>query len=143
MSLGHVAWASLAGVRTVQSSRRKCSPYNVCYIPIFRHRGISGAIAALFFMGQGWEPRKIRPTISGFNGVVSSVTLMWLLTTHSIGRSEILSAAMFLPLVFIGLALSNLVRHRVDGRHFRVITFALVVVAGLLAVIAGVIEMAR
>lgn len=105
--------------------------------------GISGAIAALFFMGQGWEPRKIRPTISGFNAVVSSLTLIWLLTTHSIGRNEVLSAAMFLPLVFIGLALSNLVRPRVDGRHFRTITFVLVVVAGVLAVIAGVIEMVR
>lgn len=105
--------------------------------------GMSGAIAALFFTGYAWEPSRLRPTIAGFNAMTSSVALAWLLLSGTIGRNEVWSALLFLPLVLLGLLLSNVLRLRFDRRHFRSLTFLLVLIAGTLALLTGLFEKIR
>ena len=106
--------------------------------------GMSGAIAALFFTGYSWEPSRVRPTISGFNAMVSGVTLAWLFSSGTIGREELLSALLFLPFMLAGLALSSLLlRFKVDRHHFRRLTFLLVLAAGTLALLSGIFEKIR
>jgi uncharacterized membrane protein YfcA len=105
--------------------------------------GMSGAIAALFFTGYAWEPSHVRPTIAAFNAMTSSVTLAWLFLSGTIGREELWSALLFLPLVLLGLLLSNVLRLRVDRRHFRSLTFLLVLIAGTLALLSGLFEKIR
>lgn len=104
--------------------------------------GMSGAIAALFFTGYAWDPGRIRPTIAGFNAIATFVTLAWLTLSGSIGWGEYTLALLFLPAALAGLLLSSLLRLRVDHRHFRLLTFLLVFVAGMLALISGLIEAA-
>jgi uncharacterized membrane protein YfcA len=105
--------------------------------------GMSGATAALFFTGYAWEPSHVRPTIAGFNAITSAVTLAWLFLSGTIGREEFWSALLFLPLVLLGLLLSNVLRFRVDRRHFRPLTFLLVLIAGTLALLSGLFEKIR
>jgi uncharacterized membrane protein YfcA len=105
--------------------------------------GMSGAIAALFFTGYSWEPGQIRPTIAAFNATATTVTLAWLLLSGTIGRRECWSALLSLPLVLLGLLLSNLLRLRVDHRHFRFLTFLLILIAGTLALVSGLLEIVR
>ena len=106
--------------------------------------GMSGAIAALFFTGYSWEPSRVRPTISAFNAMVSGVTLAWLFSSGTIGREELWSALLFLPFMLAGLALSSvLLRFTVDRRHFRPLTFLLILAAGTLALLSGLFEKIR
>ena len=105
--------------------------------------GMSGAIAALFFIGYAWEPKQVRPTIAGFNAIATAVTLTWLTLSGTIGWSECWLALLFLPAAVLGLLASSLLRVKVDQRHFRLLTFLLVFVAGMLALISGFIESIR
>lgn len=102
--------------------------------------GMSGAIAAVFFMGQRWQPFRIRPTIAAFNTIVSSITLAWLLFSGIIGWRECAFALALLPVALIGLTASGLLHDRVGVGLFRPLTFLLVLLAGLLAILAGVRE---
>jgi len=105
--------------------------------------GMSGAVAALFFTGYAWEPSRVRPTIAAFNATATFVTLAWLTLSGTIGWTEYGLALLFLPAALLGLLLSSLLRLRVDQRHFRLLTFLLVFVAGMLALISGLIETMR
>jgi len=105
--------------------------------------GMSGAVAALFFVGYAWEPGHVRPTIAGFNAIATAVTLAWLTPSGTIGWSECGIALLFLPAAILGLLASSVLRVKVDHRHFRLLTFLLVFVAGMLALISGLIETAR
>jgi len=103
--------------------------------------GMSGAMAVIYFMGQGWAPARVRPTIASFNVVVSMVTLVWLLSTGTIGPSQCTFALMFLPPAILGIACSGFLYKRIEARHYRPLTFLLVTIAGLLAIIAGIREL--
>jgi uncharacterized membrane protein YfcA len=100
--------------------------------------GMSGAMAVIFFMSQGWTPERVRPTIAAFNTIVSIVTLSWLLSTGTIGRTECTFALMFLPAAVLGVADSGFLYKKIQARHFRPLTFMLVIIAGILAIIAGI-----
>lgn len=99
--------------------------------------GMSGAFAVIFFMGQGWKPDRVRPTIAAFNTIVSIVTLAWLLSTGTIGHRECTFALMFLPAAVLGIAGSGFLYKKIQARHFRPLTFLLLIVAGILAIISG------
>lgn len=99
--------------------------------------GMSGAMAVIFFMSQGWSPERVRPTIAAFNVIVSIVTLSWLLSTGTIGKTQCTSALLYLPPAALGIALSGFLYRKIQARHFRPLTFGLVIIAGILAIIAG------
>lgn len=99
--------------------------------------GMSGAMAVIFFISQGWSPERVRPTIAAFNVIVSIVTLSWLLSTGTIGKTQCTSAFLYLPPAALGIALSSFLYKKIQARHFRPLTFALVIIAGILAIIAG------
>jgi uncharacterized membrane protein YfcA len=103
--------------------------------------GMSGAIAAIFFMSEGWPPERVRPTIACFNLIVSLVTILWLFSTGIVGQTECIFSLTFLPAVALGIALSSLVYKKIQTRYFRPLTFFLIIVAGILAIIAGIREL--
>jgi uncharacterized membrane protein YfcA len=100
--------------------------------------GMSGAMAVVFFMSQGWAPERVRPTIAAFNTIVSMVTLSWLLFSGTIDRTQFTFALVFLPAALLGIAGSGFLYRRLEVRHFRPLTFLLVIIAGTLAIIAGI-----
>lgn len=100
--------------------------------------GMSGAIAVIFFMSQGWKPDRVRPTISAFNVIVGSVTLSWLISTGTIGPKECTFALMFLPVAVLGVAGGGFLYNKIQAHHFKPLILLLLIIAGTLAIISGI-----
>jgi hypothetical protein len=45
---------------------------------------------------------------------------------------------MFLPVAVLGIACSGFLYKKIQARHFRPLTFILVIIAGILAIIEGI-----
>jgi uncharacterized protein len=103
--------------------------------------GMSGAITVIFLMSQRWSPDQVRPTIATFNSIVGIVTLLWLLLTGTIGRTECIFAITFLPVALLGIVGSGFLYTKLQTQHFRPLTFLLVMIAGIVAVITGILEL--
>ena len=59
----------------------------------------------------------------------------------TIGRTECAFALMFLPAAVIGIACRGFLYKKIQAHHFRPLTFMLVIIAGILAIIAGIREL--
>jgi predicted membrane channel-forming protein YqfA (hemolysin III family) len=59
----------------------------------------------------------------------------------AIGRTGCIFALMFLPAAVLGIAGSGFLYKKIQARHFRPLTFMLVIIAGILAIIAGIREL--
>ena len=59
----------------------------------------------------------------------------------TLGRTECTFALMFLPAAVLGTACSGFLFKKIQARHFRPLTFMLVIVADILVIIAGIREL--
>ena len=59
----------------------------------------------------------------------------------TIGLTECTFALMFLPAAVLGIAGSRFLYKKIQAHHFRPLTFMLLILAGILAIIAGIREL--
>lgn len=99
---------------------------------------LGGPPVVLFMHSQEWPKEIIHPSLAGYFTVLGGFSLIALSLSGQVTLAMIITAASLAPALLVGTALGIFAFHRVNARFFRALSVAIVICAGLLAVISGV-----
>lgn len=100
---------------------------------------LGGPPVVLFMHIQEWPKDIIHPSLAGYFIVLGSCSLIALSLSAQVAMSTIITAASLAPALVVGTGLGMVVFHKVNARFFRALSLAIIICAGLLGVISGLV----
>ncbi|MBM3940807.1 MAG: sulfite exporter TauE/SafE family protein [SAR202 cluster bacterium] len=100
--------------------------------------GAAGPPVILFFANQGMDPREFRANIVAFFNVMTYIAIVSFISTGVMTVDRATLGMMTMPAAVLGVVLGIRLHGRVPAARFRKLTLALVLVAGVSAMYAGV-----
>ena len=98
---------------------------------------LSGPPVVLFMHTQSWQKEEIHPSLSAFFLINTGASLIGLSISGMVTPDILRTAASLAPGLVIGVFLGMLAFKRVNESYFRILSVAVVVVTGILAVLSG------
>lgn len=98
---------------------------------------LGGQPVVLFMHTQSWQKEEIYPSLSAFFLISTGASLVGLSLSGMVTPDILLTAASLTPGLVIGVFLGMLAFKRVNELYFRILSVAVVVATGILAVLSG------
>jgi uncharacterized protein len=98
---------------------------------------LGGPPVVLFMHNQCWQKEEIYPSLSAFFLISTGASLIGLSISGMVTLDILLTAASLAPGLVIGVFLGMLAFKRVNEWYFRILSVAVVVVTGILAILSG------
>ena len=97
--------------------------------------GMSGPPIVLLGLKQGWDHRKFRADMIGYFTVLHTAIVIFFRKAGILSSETLTLGGWVLPGLLIGYGVGLRIKPRVSQAHFRILTFALVSVGGVLALV--------
>ena len=97
--------------------------------------GMSGPPVILFGLNQGWERRELRANLIGYFAVKHAIALFLLQEFGILSREILILGVAVLPGMGIGYTGGMRLKERISGPQLRRLTFVLICLGGLLAMV--------
>jgi uncharacterized membrane protein YfcA len=98
---------------------------------------LGGPPVVLFMHTQSWEKNEIHPSLAAYFLFSTLASIIGLSISGMVTTGILLTAASLAPVLVIGVALGMQAFKRVNERYFRMISVAVVIATGILAVLSG------
>jgi hypothetical protein len=98
---------------------------------------LAGPPVVLFMHGQNWPKEMIHSSLAVYFTFVSICSLLALSMSAKIDVETIVTAASLTPGMVVGVSLGMIIFHKTGHRFFRSLSIAVVICAGILAIVSG------
>ncbi|MFC1931348.1 sulfite exporter TauE/SafE family protein [Chloroflexota bacterium] len=98
---------------------------------------LGGPPVILFMHGQGWPKQVIHPSLAAYFLWIGTFSLIALGVSNQMHTGTLIAAASLLPAVIIGVVIGMRIFYRTNQDLFRKVTLAIVIIAGVLAILSG------
>jgi uncharacterized membrane protein YfcA len=98
---------------------------------------LGGPPVVLFMHNQNWRKETIHSSLAAYFLFSSSCSLIGLSTSGFMDIQIAVFAASLLPALLVGIGVGMVAFRRINQSYFRVISLAIIIVAGILGIISG------
>jgi uncharacterized membrane protein YfcA len=98
---------------------------------------IGGPPAVLYMHNQNWGKESIRSNLNIFFVIAGIITITSLYLAGVVNWDDMLQTISLVPALLAGLGIGILVFPHISGRFFRLISMAIVIIAGIIGVLSG------